>query len=776
MRCLVAANDGGVLAANDERIWHLRARSQPSAIVAAPLGVAFNNLNACMRESSDGGLWIGTRRHGMALMRNGRLETSSDGDRVDGLVGNLIVDREGSTWAGSTAGLHRFRKPVVQTTGAPTTPSFVFVDSADSVWTGPATAAATHLRRVTATGARQVVDAQQQVVVAIGQDANGRVWLSNGKDIGYIANGRFVPVRDAANASIADVTSFKQDGRGQLWAMARRVGVYRVSPGPPRLVVASRGAGYRFLVSARFGIWMSLGSGGVEQHVDGRTNVFVGPSPTPTGNDVRTIVEDDDSIWLGTLTGLRRWRNGQWTDWTAQHGLPGAGVVYEIATDRFERFWLMTRGGILILPRGQLDATADGMPQPLSFARIGALDGVVPHPGNMMTSPRVTSDSRGRVYFATVDSFVRVDPSEVTQSSLALSVVLESVTIDNRVVDHTTPQTFVEPSRLQFDYTSLSLRSPENARFRYRLEGYDPTWIEAGGERHVTYGTLRPGAYRFRVTGAGSEGVWSETDASFAFQVVPVFWRTWWFRLTMLGLGALIVSGLYQLRLRQLTRQFQLGMEARVSERTRIARELHDTLLQTFQGVLIHFHVATNLLPGRPEEARRKLDELLDRAAKAIAEGRDAVQGLRASAESCDDLAQSIIALGEELTEAPGEPAETTVLVNVEGHSRRLRPILRDDVYRIASEAVRNAVRHAAATVVHVDIHYGSRELRVAIRDDGKGIDAGMLDQRMASGHWGLPGMRERAELIGGTLAVMSRVGAGTEIALSIPAGKAYDR
>ena len=272
--------------------------------------------------------------------------------------------------------------------------------------------------------------------------------------------------------------------------------------------------------------------------------------------------------------------------------------------------------------------------------------------------------------------------------------------------------------------------------------------------------------------GAGGEGVWNEEGASFSFQITPVFWRTWWFRTTVIAFALLVVAGLHRLRVRQLTRQFNVGLEARVSERMRIARDLHDTLLQSFQGVLIHFQAATNLLPGRPEEAKRKFGTVLDQAARAIAEGRDTVQALRASADPFDDLAQSISVLGSEL--AGDDTQSTTVGVNVEGRPQSLRPIVRDDVYRIASEAVRNAMRHAEARGGQVDIHYGERQLRVRIRDDGKGIATQILDDRGAAGHWGLPGMRERAGLIGGTLEVRSRLGTGTEIDLSVPAAKAY--
>jgi signal transduction histidine kinase len=242
----------------------------------------------------------------------------------------------------------------------------------------------------------------------------------------------------------------------------------------------------------------------------------------------------------------------------------------------------------------------------------------------------------------------------------------------------------------------------------------------------------------------------------------------------MAALGLSVVGGLYQLRIRRLTRQFNLALDARVGERTRIARDLHDTLLQSFQAVLIHFQAATNLLPRRPDEAKQRFETVLEQAARAVTEGRDAVQALRESAGPAEDLPHALSVLADQLVGDADSEHPATISMNVEGRPRNLRPIVRDDVYRIASEAMRNAVRHAQARLIQVDIHYDDRHLELRIRDDGKGIDEAILQRRGVSGHWGLPGMRERAELIGGRLAVRSRLGAGTEVELSLPASKAY--
>jgi signal transduction histidine kinase len=243
---------------------------------------------------------------------------------------------------------------------------------------------------------------------------------------------------------------------------------------------------------------------------------------------------------------------------------------------------------------------------------------------------------------------------------------------------------------------------------------------------------------------------------------------------------AIVVSAIallwvaYQQRIRQVARQFNRTLEARVSEWTRIARDLHDTLLQSLQGLLLRFQSASNLLPARPDEAKERLDHALDQAEAAITEGRDAVRGLRASTVTVNDLANSIAAVGAELTSDPPAVAAPTIDVEVEGSSRDLNPVVREEAYRIAGEALRNAFKHAQARRIRVIIHYEARHFRVTVRDDGKGIDQETVRRQQVAGHFGLPGLGERAAIVGGRLDVRSAADSGTEIELSVPGAIAY--
>jgi signal transduction histidine kinase len=277
------------------------------------------------------------------------------------------------------------------------------------------------------------------------------------------------------------------------------------------------------------------------------------------------------------------------------------------------------------------------------------------------------------------------------------------------------------------------------------------------------------------VTAANSDGVWNERAATLNFSIAPAYYQTSWFRaLSAMFLVALLWAA-YQARTRSMRRRFEMTLDARVGERTRIARELHDTLLQSFHGLLLRFQAVSHLLPESPSEAKQRLDTAIAQAAAAITEGRDAVQGLRSSTTETNDLALSISTLGAELAaDSASSGRRTGFHVTVEGGTRELRPISRDEIYKIAAEALRNAFRHAQAGQVEVDLRYDEEQFRLRVRDDGRGIDPAVLASQGVEGHYGLRGMPERAAQIGGKLTVWSKVGEGTEVELLLPAHVVY--
>jgi signal transduction histidine kinase len=384
----------------------------------------------------------------------------------------------------------------------------------------------------------------------------------------------------------------------------------------------------------------------------------------------------------------------------------------------------------------------------------------------------------GKLWFVAPDGVTVVDPRHLPFNKLPPPVHIEQFIADRKTYDLVSnpngPVALPPLTRdLQIDYTALSLVAHEKMRFQYKLEGKDRDWQEVGTRRQAFYNDLAPRSYRFRVIASNNSGVWNEAGASLDFAIAPAYYQTRWFEAVVVGAGLTLLWAAYQVRVRLIAREFDLRMDERVNERMRVARELHDTLLQTFHGVLFRFQAAVNMLAERPAEAKQTFESAIDRAAQAITEGRDAIQDLRASTVVTNELAVAITTLGDELAASGANGNGTIVDVAVQGTPRDLHPILRDDIYRIAGEALRNSFRHAHARRIEVDITYDDRQFRLQVRDDGKGIDPAVLaDER--PGHFGLSGMRERAELVGGRLDVWSEVGVGTEIDLTIPAAKAY--
>jgi len=320
---------------------------------------------------------------------------------------------------------------------------------------------------------------------------------------------------------------------------------------------------------------------------------------------------------------------------------------------------------------------------------------------------------------------------------------------------------------LEIDYAALSYVAPPKVHFRYMLEGYDVGWQEAGTRRQAFYNDLRPDHYRFRVIACNNDDVWNEAGASVGFYVLPAYYQTVWFRLACGAAILLLMWAAYRLRVQQLERRFAVGLEARVNERTRIARDLHDTVLQSFQGLMLRLQPVEDLMPGG--KAKDQLEQTLQHADQAIAEGRRAVYDLRSSAAAPTDFPQAVRSLGDEFVT---ENSATFHLV-VEGEARDLNPIIGDELCLITREALRNAFSHARANHIEAEVTYGERAFRLRIRDDGEGIPTQILEEGRP-GHYGLPGMRERARQAGGKLDFWSRAGAGTEIELSIPGSIAY--
>ncbi len=371
-----------------------------------------------------------------------------------------------------------------------------------------------------------------------------------------------------------------------------------------------------------------------------------------------------------------------------------------------------------------------------------------------------------RVWFATTGGAAVIDPQRYPRNALAPPVKIERVTADDRTLE-TSAGMRLPPNtqRLELQYTAPSLTVPERVRFRYKLEGYDADWRPVSA-RSATYTNLPPRDYRFRVIASNDDGVWNEEGAALELTILPAFHQTRVFLLLCVAAVAVLVWAGFRLRIRQVRSWLQLQFRERLAERTRIAQELHDTLLQGFLSASMQLHVAVEHVPAESPDKPR-LSRVLALMRDVIEEGRNAVRGLRSVTGDRGDLEDAFSRIREELRDG------IDFRVIGEGQACPLDGDIRDEVYRIGREAVVNAFQHSGANRIEVEVEFASKGLRIAVRDDGCGIDP-LLLQSGREGHWGLAGMRERAKRIGAHLGVWSRAGGGTEVELSVPGEIAF--
>jgi signal transduction histidine kinase len=466
---------------------------------------------------------------------------------------------------------------------------------------------------------------------------------------------------------------------------------------------------------------------------------------------------------------LYRLRDGRFAAITARNGL--TTEVTSILDDGKGHLWLPSEHGIFRLALKEVNDIADGRISSIGPFSYGVAEGMKTSECNGGV-PGACKARDGRLWFPTMRGVVAIDPDSVNEPP---PVVIEEAWA-NKVKLGSDGRTAVPAGNnmLDFTFTALNLSAPERQRFKYRLQPYDKGWVDAGAQRTAHYTNMAPGEYSFHVIAANSYGIWNEQGANLRFVLQPHFYQTsWFYALCATTLLALLWAA-YQFRVHQLQRAFNMRLEERIEERSRIARELHDTLLQSFQGLMFSFQAARNLLPGRTEEAIRTLDVAIRKGDEAVAEGRDAIQNLRlgSAQRRLEDL---LAATGQELRDAQdGNGHSAAFQVTMEGQPRTLSPLLQDEIYRIAREVLRNAFQHADAQRIEAAIQYDPDKFRLRIRDDGKGIDPAVLQEGARAGHWGLPGMRERAKRIGARLTLWSESGAGTEVELTVPAAVAY--
>jgi signal transduction histidine kinase len=473
--------------------------------------------------------------------------------------------------------------------------------------------------------------------------------------------------------------------------------------------------------------------------------------------------------------GLYRLAEGVWTPYGGRKDLPKTGVVIEF-TDSLGRVWFgytsTGLNGIFHVRRTEISQALKNPAYEVKGEHFGKREGLPGFAFQVRPLNTAIEGTDGRLWFATSGGVVWVEITQTENKAPPPPITIQSVSADDKNYQLASSLKFpAHTSSVQINYAAVSLSDPEAIRYRYKLQETDKDWHEMARANPVNYRNLAPGSYHFSVGATDANGVWSDKVATTDFTILPAFYQSSWFRALCVATAVAFLYMLYVLRLRQVAWQFNMRLEGRVAERTRIARDLHDTLLQSFQAALLKFHAVTYELSDRPE-AKKELEKAIEQARAAIAEGRDAVQGLRTSTIVSSNLAQSIQTIGRELAADQGGEHCPELRVQVEGTSRDLVPLVRDEVYRIALEALRNAFRHAQARQIEVEFRYGQRQFRLRVRDDGRGIEQRLLERTGREGHYGLPGMQAR--LISGEFEVWSEPDSGTKIELTVPASVAY--
>jgi len=739
--------------------------------------------NKLLRDR-DGGLWIGTNQRGLIHVHHGRADLFTKSDGLSGDIScSIFEDREGNVWFASVGGLDRFRELPVTTVSkrqglSSDAAQSVIAATDGSIWIATRDGL-TRWKNGETTIFRKASGLPDDFVQSLFEDYRGRIWVFTARGLAYFNDGRLVAVNGVPSAEVYSITG---DKAGNLWLSGNK-GLSHMLDG--RLVehfpwsVMGRQQQAKVILYDQGGLWLSFWTdGGVLYFKDGQVRASYTPADGLGKGHVPGLQLDrDGALWAATEEGgLSRIKDGRITTLTSSNGLPCDTIHWTIEDDD-RSLWLYTACGLVRIARSELDAWIADPQHRIETTVWDTADGVRLHP--ILPSsfgPTVTKSPDGKLWSLIGGEGVSVvDPHHLAVNRLPPPVYVEQVTADGKTYDAAQGLRLPPLVRdLAIDYMALSFVAPEKVRFRYMLEGQDPDWKEVVNDREVQYSNLGPGPYRFRVMACNNSGVWNEEAALLDFSIDPAFYQTTWFRLACVAVFLALLWAAYQVRARQLAHQFNMTLEARVSERTRIARELHDTLLQSFQGLLLRFQSVLKMLPERPLEARQRLESALDQGAEAISEGRDAVQGLRSSASEMNDLANGIIAMGQQLTADTSASESPAIDVEMEGAMRDLNPVVRDEAYRIAGEALRNAFRHARARRITVELRYDKRQFRLLVRDDGKGLDEQALQRAAAAEHFGLPGMRERAESVGGWLEVRTRLESGTEVELSIPGAIAY--
>jgi ligand-binding sensor domain-containing protein/two-component sensor histidine kinase len=780
INALVATNNGGLWIGTDQGLRFESPRTD--------INIAFPEWNKQTQmfglvQDAAGNLWGASSRGLIRLSASGEFSVLNDGEKRPEDVTAVYEDRDGSIWFGGPKGLERLQDGLFATYSLrdgfpPSNGSALHVDASKRVWFAPVSGGLYMLDRGRVQPIR--LDGLDHDVVYSISGTGNEIWV--GRQHGGLT--RIIAQGDAMSSR-----------------------TYRHAEGLAQNTVFSTSA------VADGSVWAGTISGGLSHF---KNDVFSNYSMSNglSSNAVNSLVTGyDGTIWVGTSAGLDAFRNGAWSHWRRAEGLPSS-EVRTCFEDSQHVLWLLTASGLAYLSSGKVvvpnhlpDALRDQLfgitDDGLGFLWLSSSDQVIRvnrsrllADGLHESDVRVIGESEGligaegvrrdrsiligpngRIWVSVQNGFAFSDPARSLHESRPVSVRIESIAAAGKIL-HANEALRI-PARthsITFQFSGASLDSSEGIWYRYLLEGADQAWSDPVQMRQVSYNNLHFGTYRFRVMASLDGILWNGPEADVSLSIDQAFWETWWFRTGSVLLVVLIVLSLFRLRMVRLSHQLNSRFQERLTERTRIAQELHDTLLQSFQGLMLRFQIVDSLLPTEPDEAKATLEDALERADNALAESRDAIQNIRPSSIPDPNLSRALSVVLEEVQGAGpgGDRPRPTCSIVVEGREQELREYVMMEICRIVREALRNAFQHAQASHVETELSFRDIELRLSLRDDGLGIDPSVLINGSRSGHWGIIGMRERAARLGAQLNFWSKPGAGTEIELTVPGKIAY--
>jgi signal transduction histidine kinase/ligand-binding sensor domain-containing protein len=744
----------------------------------------------------DGGLWIGTRGRGLVHVHQGRTDVFA---QFDGLSGNtvqeMLEDREGSIWVSTFDGLDRFREFAVSTISANqglsnAGVSSILADRDGGMWLGTNDGLdrwnqgqMTIYRKPG--GQRPVRAAQRSGVPEIAisglpdnrvmsllRDGRGRIWVSTWGGAGYLENERFTPVHGIPGGY---ARSIAEDTAGNLWIAHQDAGLLRLSsdgavdPIPWRRLGHSDYAAVLAADSSRGGLWIGYQLGGIAYFHDGQIRATYPAGKGMGEGRVNGLRLDRDTLWAATDGGLSRLKNGRIATLTSKNGLPCDGI-HLVMEDDSQAFWLLTACGLVRIARSDLDHWAavadrnDGSKWTVHASVWDNSDGISARALAVHSTPLSAKSQDGKLWFTTGGDVSVVDPLHLPFNKTPPPVYVEAVKIDGK---ETAPSEGFELSHstkdIEIDYTALSLVIPERVRFKYRLEGEDSDWVDVGPRGQAYYNNLSPKKYRFRVIACNNDGVWNEAGATWTFSVIPAYYQTAWFQALCVIAAGVLAWTLYRLRLRTMSARINLLYNERLAERTRIARDLHDSLLQSLAGVSLQLHGIAKTAAKAPEKTPSQVDKIREQVDATFREARSKVYNLRSPALEGQGLTEAL----SDFVERLGPMATARCTLHVTGEPIHCTPEIEEELLRIAQEAANNANRHAGAKEIRLALEYGGRSLKLSVCDDGCGF---RLEEGLAkNGHWGLKNMPERAAQIRGKCTITSSPGHGTQIEVHVP-------